>query len=224
MKYRADVVAFDVIETIFSLESLRPRLEGAGLPGHLLETWFAQLLRDAFALDATGVYEPFHAVATATLKRQFPGPAPADSARIDDIMAGFNELDAHPDAETGMRKLRDCDVRILTLTNGSAKVTEALLERAGLHHFVERTVTIDSVKHWKPRREVYLYCAETAGVDLQHLALVAAHPWDIQGARRAGLLTGYVTRDGRPYPAIMEEPHVVGATLLDVAEGLTAAA
>lgn len=49
---RPDAIAFDAVETLFSLKSLRPRIELAGLAGHALETWFAQMLRDAFALCA----------------------------------------------------------------------------------------------------------------------------------------------------------------------------
>ncbi len=40
--HRPAVVAFDVIETLFSRESLRPRLGAIGLPAHSLEAWFAR--------------------------------------------------------------------------------------------------------------------------------------------------------------------------------------
>lgn len=85
MKHRPHVVAFDVIETTFSLESMRPRLQAAGLPGHLLETWFAQLLRDAFALDASGVYKPFRDVAAARLEC-LTGYVARDAAMFPSIM------------------------------------------------------------------------------------------------------------------------------------------
>jgi hypothetical protein len=53
MRSRPLAVAFDIIETVFSLGHLRSRLDAAGVPGQALEVWFAQTLRDAFALDAT---------------------------------------------------------------------------------------------------------------------------------------------------------------------------
>jgi 2-haloacid dehalogenase len=67
---RPRVVAFDVVETLFSLETLRERLVRAGLPAHALEAWFAALLRDAFALGSTGVYRPFRDVASRSLQEQ----------------------------------------------------------------------------------------------------------------------------------------------------------
>ncbi|MFC6489333.1 haloacid dehalogenase type II [Nitratireductor sp. GCM10026969] len=215
------MVAFDVIETLFSLEPLRSRLESAGLPGHLLETWFAQLLRDGFALSATGVYRPFRDVATAGLERLFDSET-VDSAQIDRIISGFAELDAHPDAAPAIQLLHDAGLRIVTLTNGSASVTERLLERAGLRDRVERMISVDEVKRWKPHQEVYLHRASVVEVEPRHLALIAAHPWDIHGARRAGLMAGYVGRDGKPFPSIMDAPHVTGVTLVEVAEQLVA--
>lgn len=216
-----DVVAFDVIETVFSLESMRPRLQAAGVPGHLLETWFAQLLRDAFALDASGVYKPFREVAGATLEGVLARQSvDAGTDQIDRIIGGFTELDAHADAAPAMQLLRDAGIRIVTLTNGNAKVTERLLERSGLRDFVERIVSVDEVKRWKPRREVYLHCAGTLGIAPHRLALIAAHGWDIHGARRAGLITGYVGRNAAPFPSMMDPPHVIGATLVEVAEKL----
>jgi hypothetical protein len=67
MKHRPQVVAFDVIETLFSLEPMRARFQGLGLRADALELWFARLLRNAFALDASGTFKTFGEVARATL-------------------------------------------------------------------------------------------------------------------------------------------------------------
>ena len=130
------------------------------------------------------------------------------------------ELDAHPDVRPAIETLKDAGVRVAALTNGSAGVTETLFERAGLAGFVERVVSIDEIQVWKPRREVYLHCAEALGTPPGRLALVAAHPWDIHGAAMAGLSTGYVARDGAPFPSVMSAPDVTGASLVEVVEGL----
>ncbi len=218
---RPAAVAFDVIETLFPIEPLRARLVDAGLPRHALETWFAGLLRDAFALDATGVYHPFRAVAMSGLQAQLAKAGrEADPDWIETIISGFAELDAHPDVAPAMNILRDASVRIFTLTNGSAGVTGKLLLRAGVADLVERTVSIDEVQHWKPNRAVYLHCAEGAGVAPEDLALVAAHGWDIHGAASAGLITGFVARQNEPFPATMRAPDVSGSTLTEVVEAL----
>ena len=48
------VVAFDVNETLFSLDSLGPVFATAGLNPAAVPLWFARLLRDGFALTAMG--------------------------------------------------------------------------------------------------------------------------------------------------------------------------
>ena len=216
---RPAVVAFDVIETLFSLESLRPRLKAVGLPGHALEAWFAQLLRDAFALDCVGKYVPFRDVATATLERLLrKASVEYDDKRLSGVIDGFTQLEAHSDVAPAMAVLRNAGIRIVTLSNGSTRATEMLLERAELREYVERSVSIDEVKRWKPAREVYLHCAEIVGISLDRAALVAAHSWDIQGAKRAGFSAGYVERCEGPFLSIFDSPEVVGSTLVEVVE------
>jgi 2-haloacid dehalogenase len=44
------------------------------------------------------------------------------------------------------------------------------------------------------------------------LALVSAHPWDIHGAKTAGLPAGFVAR-GHPYPNVLLKPNAIGQSL-----------
>ena len=68
MTRRPAVVAFDVIETLMSLEPLRARLTDIGQPAALLEAWYTRTLRDGMALSATGDYAGFADVAEAALR------------------------------------------------------------------------------------------------------------------------------------------------------------
>ena len=62
-------VIFDIIRTCFSLDKLRKRLVELGVLPHALELWFAQTLRDAFALPHAGSYRPLKEVLEAELPR-----------------------------------------------------------------------------------------------------------------------------------------------------------
>jgi len=94
MKSRPVAVAFDVIGTIFSLETLRDRLKSAGLPGETLETWFAQTLRDAFALEVTEVYRPFRTGFVARGRTYPPTMAQPDvtAETLSDVVAELIKL------------------------------------------------------------------------------------------------------------------------------------
>ena len=71
-------------------------------------------------------------------------------------------------------------------------------------------------------REVYLWAAGSCDVVPERMALVAAHGWDVLGAQRAGLTGAWFPRSERVYPAVYEPPHVTGADLAGVVDGLLA--
>ncbi|VTT99546.1 haloacid dehalogenase : Cryptic haloacid dehalogenase 1 OS=Loktanella cinnabarina LL-001 GN=MBE-LCI_0390 PE=4 SV=1: HAD_2 [Gemmataceae bacterium] len=220
---RPSVVAFDVIETLFDLRPLRDRLKEAGLPAEALGVWFALMLRDAMALTITGVYKPFADVAKGTLEVMLTeAKVAAKPDRLEAVLAGFAELPAHPDVAPAFERLRDAKVRIVTLTNGSAENTGKLLVRSKLKELVEQTITVDVVKKWKPAKDVYLRAADAAKVEPVRMALVAAHDWDCHGAKRAGLVAGFVARKGKGFHPAMDPPDVQGPTLKEVIDGLLA--
>jgi 2-haloacid dehalogenase len=47
--------------------------------------------------------------------------------------------------------------------------------------------------------------------------LVAVHPWDIEGARRAGLRTAWINRGRTPYPAHFGAPDVIARDFVALA-------
>ena len=84
---------------------------------------------------------------------------------------------------------------------------------------MDHVVSVEEVGLFKPRPEPYWRAARVAGCKPKRLALVAVHPWDINGAKAAGLVTAYVTAE-RPFPASMRAPDVVAPTLMEAARRL----
>ena len=67
---------------------------------------------------------------------------------------------------------------------------------------------------------MYLHAVAVTGVAPAEVALVAAHAWDIHGAKNAGLATGWVQRAEPLYAPSMAKPDVTGTTLNEVCEKL----
>ena len=212
------VIAFDVVETLFPLDPLGERLRQAGQSPQLLRLWFAQLLRDAFALTASGGYQPFAELAVSALRAI--ADVSEDAAK--EVVAGFAILDPHPDAAEAMHLAREAQVRIITLTNGSATTTSALLERAELRGYVELVISVEAVRRWKPAPEPYRHAAAACAVPPSQMALVAAHGWDTHGAHRAGLSTGWVSRLEGRWNERFDPPDVTGPDLVTVVHNLLA--
>ena len=219
------VAVFDVNETLSDLNGLASRLrEAGGYPG-VLPVWFAATLRDGFAITAAGGYADFSEIAIPTLAGLLSGSdglrgSPTEVA--EHIVQSMAELDLHSDVTDGLKKLHAADVRIVTLSNGSTRVAEALLDRAGVRDLVEQCLSVSDVGRWKPAPEAYAHAADRCEVTVGELALIAVHPWDIDGALRAGLRAGWLSRDGAAYPPYLNAPEATGRTLPELAAILTA--
>jgi 2-haloacid dehalogenase len=217
MRPRAGAV--DVVETLVSLDAIAASLDAAGVEGQPVDRLFTRLLRDGFALAASDAYRPFPEVADGALAAIAPGLGPADRERV---LGAFRRLDAHPDARPALGRLAGSGLPIVALTNGTAATTKALLERNGLDELVTRVISIDEVQTWKPAPAPYLHAASVLGVEPHRLALVAAHAWDVHGAHRAGLLSGWVSRFEGAYPATFDPPDITAPDLVEVADQLLA--
>jgi 2-haloacid dehalogenase len=223
MTARPAVVAFDVIETLMSIEPLRGRLTDAGQPPQLLDIWYARILRDGMALSAAGDYADFPSVAGASLRSLADGSI--SDEQVAAVVSALGDLPAFPDALPAVKSLAEGGVRVVCLTNGRADTTASFSARTGLDPFIERVISVGEVFRWKPAAVVYRYAAEVLGVWPERMALVAAHDWDCHGAKRAGMTTGWVHRapgGSGGYGAYFAPPDVTGADLTEVAAKLLA--
>ena len=217
-RVRPEVVAFDVNETLLDLAPVRAALVEAGQPETLLPTVFARTLLTGFAGAVVGSWVRFRDAFDAALA-QSSDLGPRERAAVVD---GFGALVPHPDVGPALRRLVEAGITVVTLSHGSPGVAEAGLERGGIAALVERSLSSEVIRAWKPAREVYLWAAGTCGVAPDRMALVAAHGWDVLGAQRAGLTGAWFSRSERVYPAVYEPAHVTAADLAGVIDALLA--
>jgi 2-haloacid dehalogenase len=210
----ASVIVFDVNETLSDMSPMAGRFADVGAPPHLASLWFAALLRDAFALTAAGSTDQFATFAADAARFVLHGVElnrDLDGA-VEHVLDGFRGLPVHPDVPDGVRALRSTGRRLVTLSNGATSVAEGLLDRAGLRDQFERVLSVEQAGVWKPAPGSYAYAARECGVEPAQMMLVAVHPWDVDGALRAGLAGCWLNRNGGPYPSHCREPtHTVSA-------------
>lgn len=219
---RPAVIIFDVNETLSDMSPMGERLVDVGAPPHLAGTWFAGLLRDGFALTAVGASAGFADVAAEALRVKLGGvelDRDLEDA-VDHVMKGFASLEVHPDVSEGIRALGALEIRLVTLSNGSAGVAQRLLGEAGLEEHFERLLSVEDAGAWKPAARAYEYALAECGVEPMDAMLVAVHPWDIDGAGRAGLATAWVSRDGGRYPSYFTAPDLSVDSLTELAQCL----
>jgi 2-haloacid dehalogenase len=215
---RPEVVAFDVNETLLDLAPVRAALVAVGEPESLLGAVFARTLLTGVAAARVGSWCRFRDAFDAALAQVSGLSAEQRST----VAEAFGELAPHPDVGPALRRLTEAGVRVVTLSQGSPGVAEAALARGGITPLVERTLSSEVIRAWKPSREVYLWAAGVCDVTPDRMALVAAHGWDVLGAQRAGLTGAWFPRSERSYPAVYDEPHVAAGDLAGAVEALLA--
>jgi len=192
-------VCFDVMGTLFDLSAARRRLEALGAPPLALEAWFHRALHTATSITLTGDFRPFPDLAKPALESVLAQlDIPPEGAT--EVLASLGELDAHPDAPGAVERLASSGLRIVALTNGTRENTRKLLAGAGMAEHFERVVATEDVGVYKPHRDVYLRAVAELDLPASEITLVAAHAWDVMGARSAGLDAIWISRLERRWP------------------------
>jgi 2-haloacid dehalogenase len=217
---RPSVIVFDVNETLSDLSPLGARFVEVGASASAAPLWFASILRDGFALTAAGDNPPFAGVARELLLNQLSqstlNRSVEEAARH--VMDGFASLELHADVASGVDRLQQDGFRLVTLSNGATSVAERLLNAGNVAECFERLLSVEDAGAWKPSPVAYQYAASACGVPPEELLLVAVHPWDVDGARRAGLQSVWVNRAGAPFPGIFTDPTYTVTSIEEVAE------
>ncbi len=191
-------VFLDVNETLLDLSALDPLFGNAFGEVAARKQWFQLVLQLALTHTVTGDYRDFSALGKAALSalgqaRQQPVP----EGLADEVARTMKSLPPHPDTREGLQRLNDGGARLYALTNNKLDVLEAQLDNAGLRGLLHGALSVDAAQTLKPGRAAYEYGLREAGAEAAESWLVAAHGWDITGAKAAGLRTAFVERAGQ---------------------------
>ena len=220
----ARVCVFDVNETLLDMGALDPHFERVFGDASARPAWFNGFLQLWLTETVTGSYKKFGEIAGLALE-MLAGERGVELSDEDrqEIISGIASLPPHPEVEGGLRALRDAGFRLATLTNSTQEVADVQIENSGLGELFEKVLSADTVGRLKPAPEPYHMAAESLGVAIGDVRLVAAHGWDVVGAMRAGCAAAFVARPGKALFPIAPPPDVVGADLREVADGIIAA-
>ena len=214
----ARVCVFDVNETLLNLGALDPHFERVFGDASARQAWFGQFLALWLTEMLTGEYTNFGTIGGGALemvaKRQGVDLSDEDKQRI---LGDMQELPPHPEVEDALGRLRDAGIRLAALTNSTQQVADAQIDNSGLRNYFEQVLSADTVQRLKPAPEPYRMAAESLGVEVGQVRLVAAHAWDVVGAMRAGCAAAFVARPGMVLNPLAARPDVVGADLREVA-------
>ncbi|MEU8358735.1 haloacid dehalogenase type II [Nonomuraea sp. NPDC048882] len=114
-----------------------------------------------------------------------------DEAARRRLVRVWHRLPAWPDAATGLARLRRRYV-LAALSNGGFALLTNLVHHSGLPF--DCVVSAELARAYKPLPAPYLTAADLLDVEPGQVLMTAAHAWDLDGARAAGLRTAFVER------------------------------
>jgi len=192
-----DIIAFDVYGTLVNPMLMKQPLrdlvgEGAD---RFLELWREKQIEYSFRRGLMKRYEDF-AVCTAQAL-EFTSISLAvklSKDAQDELIKHYQQLEAFPDVASGLKSLRNARHELVAFSNGTEATVRGLLERAGVLQFLKEVISVDDLKTFKPNPEVYEYLAKRLRRSKNETWLVSSNPWDVIGAKSAGLKAAWLKR------------------------------
>lgn len=170
----------------------------------------------AVTLAAFEAPPPFTDLLEAALRREL---ALADrDAEAEAVIDAASAMQPFPEAAEAIAVLREAGLGVGVLTNSPTETARELVASSDLD--LDPVLGCDLAGAFKPHSDVYGYAVSHLGLDPEDVWLVAAHWWDVMGAKRAGLRGAWVSRSEGMRLEVGPAPDVEGADLLEVAEAI----
>lgn len=140
-----------------------------------------------------------------------------DPAAVDHLAQAGWRLPAWPDSTPGLARLA-ARFPLIGLSNASRCELLRLNAHAGLRW--HQALSAQAAQTYKPAAAVYQLAVDVAGIAAERLLMVAAHAWDLRGARALGMRTAYIPRPAGDPPASEERFDIHAESLDDLADQL----
>lgn len=224
--HRPRLITLDAFGTLFQAEGVaNPEVIGAiiarndlGLgPEELARLWWDRSYQIAFE-DFVTVREATR-MALVSLLHEF-GVEDDAQGHSNRLLEAWKETDPYPEAVEALGRLENFDLGIVS--NIDDDILAALLSRSHLTDRFRVVVTSEATRTYKPDPGIFQEALRRTG----HTAAMAMHLGDsgddILGAKRAGMMVGWVNRRGESRREGIPAPDFTVANLQEAAEVILA--
>jgi 2-haloacid dehalogenase len=130
-----------------------------------------------------------------------------DNALRAKLLSVYKELPAFPEVPAMLKALKEKDVNIAILSNGSPDMLVNAVRSAGIGEYLDDVLSVEEVNIYKPHRLVYDMVWERFDVPQTEVLFASSNGWDAAGAAGYGFGTVWVNRDGAPQDRLWAAPH-----------------
>lgn len=189
---------FDAYGTLLDIHSAVGRHAGkAGAQATAFSVhWRQKQLEYTWVRTLAGRYRDFEAVTADGLDAALAAFPSVDAGLRAPLLQAYRRLDAYPDAEPALARLRASGERIAVLSNGTPAMLDEALAAAGIAHLLDAVLSVDALKAYKTVPEAYGLVTRHFGVAPSEVLFHSSNRWDVAGAAAFGFRTVWVNRDG----------------------------
>lgn len=187
---------FDAYGTLFDVHAAIARHRGAAGPeaDRFSEIWRSKQLEYAWTLTLAGHYVDFWTLTEQALDHAFARVPSVDRTLRTKLLDAYLRLDAYADARAALAELKARGQRVAILSNGTPRMVNAAVDSAGIAALCDAVLSVDAVRLYKPRPEVYALVTDRFGVKPNEIMFVSSNRWDIMGAVSCGFRAAWINR------------------------------
>ena len=141
-----------------------------------------------------------------------------EDIEVAELIEAFKRLVPFGDAVEGLTRLQG-RYRLVALSNGEPWLLEHLVANQIKVEF-DRIISVEEAGFFKPHPSVYRTAVRLLAAEPHELMMVAAHGFDIMGARACGYRGAYVDRYGLPPEESPYRPDLVVKDFAELADRL----
>ena len=202
---------FDAYGTLFDVHAAigRHRAAVGADADRLSELWRAKQLEYSWTLTLAGRYADFWTLTERALDFALARFTAVDKAMKQKLLDAYMTLDAYPDARAALQELKRRGERTAILSNGSPRMLAAAVEASGIGGALDHVLSVDPLRMYKPRPEVYRLVTDAFAISPGDVVFVSSNRWDVMGAAAVGFQTLWVNRAKMPPEYDDHPPHSV---------------
>jgi 2-haloacid dehalogenase len=191
---------FDAYGTLFDVHAAIGRHRAAVGPDadRFSDLWRVKQLEYTWTHTLAGRYADFWTVTQRALDFCFARFPSVDRSLRSGLLNAYLELDAFPDAKMLLRALKARGDKTAILSNGAPAMLKSAVEAAGLKADLDAVLSVDTLKMFKPRMDVYALVTREFACKPAEVVFVSSNRWDAMGATAFGFRTVWINRAGNP--------------------------
>ena len=215
----SSIFVFDAYGTLFDVHAAMARFrDQVGPDGdRMSEIWRTKQLEYTWTLTLAGHYVDFWTLTGRALDFALARVPSVPKVLKASLLDAYFKLDAFPDARLALQALKAAGHKTGILSNGSPDMLKGAVDNAGIDSDLDAVLSVDVLKMFKPRPEVYGLVTDHYKCKPADVTFVSSNRWDVMASISVGFSGLWVNRSKMPDEYLDFAPRQVLADLSSLA-------